>query len=132
MKIWDCDLRHSLYGVQIKGTKKRGGYVRHVTVRDCILPRFVVQAVPYNDDGEGSALPPDFSSFRCERVRFSGWGRNYWEKEDRLLTVIDLTGFDVPGYEVHDAAFVDCVTEREAEIRLQHCKNVSLDIEKAE
>ncbi len=132
VRIWDCDLRHSLYGVQIKGTKKRGGYVRGVTVRDSVLPRFVVQAVPYNDDGEGSDTPPDFSGFRCEGVRFTGWGRNYWEKEDRPLTVIDLTGFDAPGYEVRDAAFLRCVCERDADIRLNHCRNITVDVEKTE
>lgn len=132
VKIWDCDLRHSLYGVQIKGTKKRGGSVRSVTVRDCVLPRFIVQAVPYNDDGEGSDTPPVFSGFRCERVRFTGWGRNYWEKEDHPLPVIDLTGFDTPGYEVRDAAFVQCTTEREADIRLAHCRNIAVEMEKAE
>lgn len=132
VKIWDCDLRHSLYGVQIKGTKKRGGFVRNVSVRDCVLPRFIVQAVPYNDDGEGSPTPPVFSSFRCDRVRLTGWGRNYWEKEDRVLTAIELRGFDVAGYEVQDAAFTRCTVEREAGISLNHCRNVTLDIEKAE
>ena len=132
VKIWDCDLRHSLYGVQIKGTKKRGGYVRNVSVRDCVLPRFIVQAVPYNDDGEGSPVPPDFSSFRCERVHFTGWGRNYWEKEDRLLAVIDLTGFPEPGYEVRNASFLRCTAERETEIRLNHCRDIAIDMEKAQ
>ena len=132
VKIWDCDMRHSLYGVQIKGTKKRGGFVRNVSVRDCVLPRFIVQAVPYNDDGEGSPVPPEFSGFRCERVHFTAWGRNYWEKEDRVLSPVELIGFDVPGYEVRDAAFVNCTVEREADIRLNHCRNISLDIEKAE
>ena len=27
VKIWDCDLENSVYGIEIKGTKKRGGYV---------------------------------------------------------------------------------------------------------
>lgn len=128
VKIWDCDLRHSLYGVQIKGTKKRGGYVKNVSVRHCVLPRFIVQAVPYNDDGEGSPIPPVFSSFRCEDVTFTGWGRNYWEKEDHALPVIELSGFDAPGYEVQNAAFLRCTAEGEAEIRLNHCRNVTIDM----
>ena len=132
VKIWDCDLRHSLYGVQIKGTKKRGGFVRNVSVRDCVLPRFIVQAVPYNDDGEGSLVPPVFSDFRCERVHFTGWGRNYWEKEDHALPVIDLAGFDQPGHEVKNAVFVNCTAERDAEIRLRHCRDVSVQLEKTE
>ena len=128
VRIWDCDLKHSLYGVQIKGTKKRGGYVRSVSVRDCALPRFIVQAVPYNDDGEGSPTPPVFSSFRCERVMFTGWGRNYWEKEDHALPAIELRGFDEPGYEVRDAVFSQCSIAGEAEIRLKNCRNVMIDV----
>lgn len=35
VQIWDCDFANSLYGIEIKATPKRGGYVRGVTVRDC-------------------------------------------------------------------------------------------------
>lgn len=35
VRIWDCDLSCGLYGIEIKGTRKRGGYVRDVQVRDC-------------------------------------------------------------------------------------------------
>ncbi len=132
VKIWDCDLRHSLYGVQIKGTRKRGGYVRSVSVRDCVLPRFIVQAVPYNDDGEGAETPPDFSFFRCERVRFTGWGRNYWEKEDHVIAAIELTGFDEPGCEVRSASFIGCTAERETQVLLRRCRDVSVELTQVE
>ena len=132
VKIWDCDMRHSLYGVQIKATKKRGGYVRNVSVRDCALSRFLVTAVLYNDDGEGAAVPPVFEHFRCDRVFFTGWARDYWEKEDHAVPAIQLSGFDVPGHEVRDAVFRQCATEGEADIRLNHCRGVSVEIERAE
>ena len=54
VQIWDCDLANSLSGIEIKATPKRGGYVRGVTVRDCITPRVMLHSVPYNDDG----VPP--------------------------------------------------------------------------
>ena len=132
VKIWDCDLRHSLYGVQIKATKKRGGYVRNVSVRDCVLSRFLVTAVLYNDDGEGAPEPPVFERFTCERVFFTGWARDYWEKEDHAVPAVQLTGFDAPGHEVRDAVFRQCAAGGEAEIRLKHCRNVSVEIERAE
>ncbi len=131
VKIWQCDLRHSLYGVQIKATKKRGGYVRNVQVRDSALSRFLVTAVLYNDDGIGAQTPPTFSDFRCERVLFSGWARDYWEKEDHAVPAVQLTGFDVPGHEVQNAAFVQCAAQGEGEVRLQYCKNISVEIESA-
>ena len=130
VKIWHCDLAHSLYGVQIKGTKKRGGYVRDVSVRDCVLSRFLVCAVLYNDDGEGSPVPPVFSDFRCERVHFTGWARNHWESEDHSLPGIDLSGFDVPGYEVRNIAFADCTMGENASVSLKHCRNITIDLRK--
>ncbi|MBQ7655920.1 MAG: glycoside hydrolase family 28 protein [Clostridia bacterium] len=132
VKIWDCDLRHSLYGVQIKATKKRGGYVRNISVRDCALSRFLVTAVLYNDDGEGAKEPPVFERFRCDRVFFTGWARDYWEKEDHAVPAIQLSGFPVPGHEVRDAVFRQCASAGEAEIRLQDCRNVSVEIDRAE
>ncbi len=132
VRVWDCDLRHSLYGVQIKGTKKRGGYVRDVVVSDCVLPRFLVCAVLYNDDGEGAPLPPRFSGIRCQRVRFTCWAKNDWEKDLHEMPMIDLKGFDVPGYEASDLSFEDCTCERPGQVLLSHCKNVSLDLRQAE
>ena len=130
VKIWDCDLRHSLYGVQIKATKKRGGYVRNVSVRDCVLSRFLVTAVTYNDDGEGAAAPPQLSGFRCQRVLFTGWARDYDETEEHPVPAISLQGFDAPGYEAQDAEFLDCEMENGAEIVLRHCRDVRLDVKK--
>ena len=132
VKIWHCDLAHSLYGVQIKGTKKRGGYVRDIALRDCVLSRFLACAVLYNDDGEGSPVPPVFSRFRCERVHLTGWAHNYWEKEDHAVPGIDLSGFDVHGYEARDIRFTRCTLGENATVRLRYCKDVSIDILDAE
>ncbi len=132
VRIWDCDMEHSLYGIQIKGTKKRGGYVRNVSVSDCVLPRFVVQAVPYNDDGEGSSVPPVFSDMVCRRVHLTGWARNYWEPEEHAMHGIDLPGFDVPGHEVQNVTFADCTLGKDATISLRYCRNISLEIRRAD
>ena len=132
VKIWHCDLAHSLYGVQIKGTKKRGGYVKNISVRDSVLSRFLACAVLYNDDGEGSDVPPVFSDFTCERVRLTGWARDYWEKEDHPVAGIDLSGFDVPGYEAAHMRFIQCALNPDASIHLKHCRDITLDIEKTE
>ena len=132
VRIWDCDLEHSLYGVQIKGTKKRGGYVRNISVRDCTLSRFLCCAVLYNDDGIGSPVPPVFSDMICERVHLTGWARNYWEKELHDMPGIDLSGFDVPGYEVRNIQFRDCTMGEPASVALSRCKDISLEIRETE
>ena len=128
VRIWDCDLENSLYGVQIKGTRKRGGYVRNISVRDSVLSRFLCCAVLYNDDGEGSPVPPVFSDMVCERVHLTGWARNYWETELHSMPGIDLSGFDVPGYEVRDIVFRNCTMGKDASISLKLSRNIRLDI----
>lgn len=127
VRIWDCDFRNSLYGVQIKATKKRGGYVRRITVRDCVLARFIVQAVPYNDDGEGSDTPPILSDYLGERLRLTGWTHNYWETEDHAVPPIEIGGFDVPGYEVQNVTLRDCVIDG-GDLRLHNCRGLHLSL----
>ena len=126
VRIWHCDLARSLYGVQVKATKKRGGYVRHLTVRDSVLSRFRCCAVGYNDDGEGSPVPPVFEDVLLERVQLTGWCMEYWEKENHLSPAIDLSGFDVPGYEVRRMTFRDCDIGREGTVALKNCRDIDL------
>ena len=125
--VWDCDFSKSLYGVQVKATRKRGGYVRGLTVRDSLLSRFRCCAVGYNDDGEGSPVPPVFEGFTLERVRLTGWAMEYWESENHQNPAIDLTGFDVPGYEARDMVFRDCDIGEQGSIAMSRCRNITLE-----
>ncbi len=70
--IADCDLRASVYGIEIKGTQKRGGYVRDVNVTNCDVSRLLLHSVGYNDDGEGAPEPPIFRDMTFREVRASG------------------------------------------------------------
>ena len=124
----DCDLEHSLYGVQLKATRKRGGYVKDIFVSDCRLSRFLICAVKYNDDGVGSETPPVFEDIGCRRVHFSGWARDYWEKEDHEVACIECTGFDEPGYEAKHLRFEECTAERGAVPVLVNCLDVRADV----
>ena len=124
VRIWDCDFRRSLYGIQIKATKKRGGFVRAISVTDCALSRFTVRAVGYNDDGEGAGAPPKFSGMALKRVSLTGWGREYWEKEDHAVPAIELGGFDGPGGEAEDIVCERCRVGG-GQISVRNCRNVS-------
>ena len=126
VRIWDCDLEKSLYGVQIKATKKRGGYVRSVHIRRCVLSRFLLCAVLYNDDGEGARTPPEFRDMVCEDVRFTGWAREYFEKEMHEVPCVDLSGFEQA--EAENLSVLRCVVPENALIRLNHCRNVRVDV----
>jgi len=127
VRIWDCDLRHSLYGVQIKATRKRGGAVRNITVRDSVLSRFRCCAVGYNDDGEGSPVPPVFENVLLERVKLTGWAMEYWEKENHPSPAIDLSGFDTEGFEARRMVFRDCDIGEEGTVALSRCRDITLE-----
>ncbi|MFT3827667.1 MAG: glycoside hydrolase family 28 protein [Chitinophagaceae bacterium] len=62
--IQDCQAGNLLNGMQIKGTKERGGYVRNVTVSNCQLMKITVfSALNYNNDGEAAPEVPVFENF---------------------------------------------------------------------
>jgi polygalacturonase len=92
--VWDCDMRKCWYGLQVKGTKKRGGYVRNIHVKDSKVSCLMVWSVLYNDDGEGAPHPPVFSDYHFENLEIIG--RKYGEE----MRYIYLYGFDEDGYEV--------------------------------
>jgi len=129
VRIWDCDLTHSQSGVEIKGTKKRGGYVRDVTVRDCTIPRVLIHSVGYNDDGEPAPKPPVFEKYRFERIRLLGrYQDSHGEKAYHDCAAVEIEGFDLPGYEVRDVLFRDITMPAGKEsVKLARCSGVRFE-----
>lgn len=128
--IWDCDMTRSRCGIEIKGTKKRGGYVRNIVVRNCRTPRILMHSVSYNDDGIGAGVQPVFENCRFSGIQITG---EYIGDEDALILCnpVELSGFDEPGHELRNIVFEDltlgkkeCV--RKQSISLEYCENVSL------
>ncbi|KAB8288911.1 glycoside hydrolase family 28 protein [Bifidobacterium avesanii] len=109
VKVWDVDISHARFGFQIKGTPKRGGYVRDVTVRDCDVAAINISAVPYNDDGEPGPDQPVFEKIAFERVHALGrfWGDEHDADPLHAVPAILIQGFDKPGHEVRDVTFRD-------------------------
>lgn len=127
--IWDCDLENSVYGIEIKGTKKRGGYVRDIHVRDCVLPRILFHSVGYNDDGISAGVAPVFENCSFEQVSLKGVYQDM-KKNFVPCEAILLCGFDKPGHELKNIEFND-VTLGDKEhpvtqnLSLRLCENIS-------
>jgi polygalacturonase len=102
--IWDCDLSRSTYGVEIKGTVKRGGYVRNVKVDNCVVPRILVHSVSYNDDGVGAQKPPVIENCKFENMWVKGV---YPDKKGTPVpcTAIELRGFQEEGHHLENISF---------------------------
>lgn len=70
--VQDCKAGALLHGMQIKGTKERGGYVKNVTVADCQLLKITVFSVlNYNNDGAAAPEPPTFENFTFRNIDLS-------------------------------------------------------------
>ncbi len=70
--VWDCDMTYMPYGLHIKATRKRGGYIKNIFVNNSTLPIFLVRSVSYNDDGEEATTPPAFSHFYVDNSVITG------------------------------------------------------------
>lgn len=125
--IWDCNLANSYSGIEIKGTQKRGGYVRDIFVQDCITPRVMIHSVPYNDDGIPAPAIPVFTQFRFDRITLTGLLLDHDYRYNEC-TAIEICGFDPPGHEVRDVRFIDCLSQENTSIRIQKCQEISIDL----
>lgn len=131
VKIWDCDMSNSLCGIEIKGTKKRGGYVRNVQVRDCQAARVLFHSVGYNDDGTGAPQPPVFEKCTFENLHITGKCLDH-DGEYQYLNSIEMIGFDEPGYELKDILLRNVTLGVEGESReqavvLRLCRNITIE-----
>lgn len=92
--FFDCDFENTRYGVQIKTTKKRGGYVKNVFVKDLKLSAINVRTVTYNDDGlEGPELPI-FHNLNFENISLTGIDIGNYGNEEILINHIEIKGFE--------------------------------------
>ena len=131
VRIWNCDMGNSVYGVEIKGTKKRGGYVRDVHVSHSSVCRILMHSVGYNDDGEGAPTAPVFEDCTFQNMTITAKMRNK-ESKDEYCEAIELSGFDIPGHFVKNIKFKDIkidngIDSRKQTIYLQCCEGITFE-----
>ncbi len=130
VSIWDCDFSKSLFGIHIKATKKRGGYVKNINVSNCIIPRLSMHSVGYNDDGIGAEKPPIFSDCLFENLTIFGEARDYGKIEVEPCDAIELVGFD-KNYKIKNITFKDIIIDNrhssvKQTISMQMLENVNI------
>ncbi len=129
--IWDCDFSKTVYGIHIKGTKKRGGYVKNVHMSNCSLARVLMRCVPYNDDGIAAPEIPVFSDCTFEDITLTGQAAIHKQvNEFEQCNAIDLCGFD-DEHRAENLVFKNITIDNSREsvkqtISLQMLKNVSI------
>lgn len=127
VRVWDCDLGQAMQGIEIKGTPKRGGYVRGLYLKDCTVARVLMHSVGYNDDGVPAPEQPIFEQGRFERVRILGRSLDHGGVIT-AVPAIELEGFADPGHEIRDISFRNCVlAQGNLGIRLKRCESISFE-----
>lgn len=119
--VWDCDVSNCTYGLQVKGTKKRGGYVKNIHITDCNVSCLLIWSVGYNDDGVGAPHPPVFSDYYFDGLTICG------SDVDGKRRYICLRGFDEEGYEVNNVTLknVNVIdVERSKALQTEYAKNI--------
>ena len=132
VRIWDCDMSSSLFGIEIKGTWKRGGYVRNVHATDCKVSRVLLHSVGYNNDDIAADIQPYFEDCSFENLSISGKYYDHYKEERGYCDAIELIGFDEPGHELKNIVFRNITIgilgeSRRQNISLQLCENIILD-----
>jgi len=70
--IWDCEFVNDNCGIGIKVTRKRGGFVRNLRVRNCRFVNLRARSVPFNDDGEAADSISIVEDILFENVELTG------------------------------------------------------------
>nr|WP_294895361.1 glycoside hydrolase family 28 protein [uncultured Pedobacter sp.] len=118
--IQDCKIGSLLYGLQIKATKDRGGYVKNVIVRDCDLLKVTLYTqLNYNNDGESAPILPQFSDMEFTNLNLS--------EAEANQTVIDVNGFQDEAHYTRNIVFKDVVLPKQSSIRLKNAEAITFN-----
>jgi exo-poly-alpha-galacturonosidase len=118
--VQDCKAGALLHGMQIKGTKERGGYVKNVTVTDCQLLQITVfSALNYNNDGAAAPELPRFENFVFKNIDLSGAGT----KE----AVININGFKDPAHLLKNVSFSNILLPENSVVSITDAKEIQLN-----
>ena len=94
VRIWDCDFKDSWTGITLKSHKKRGGYIRNVSVFNSEFSGvLIVGNVWYNQDGESAPTITVFENLKFENLFLTG--KCYSSKKERYcISPIDIRGYE--------------------------------------
>jgi polygalacturonase len=115
--VQDCKAGALLNGMQIKGTKERGGYVRNVNVINCELLQITIfSRLNYNNDGEAAPEPPIFENFIFINIDLS--------KASLKKPVIDINGFKDTAHKLKNVIFSNIIVPENAKVVINDAEKI--------
>lgn len=109
--IWDCQMEQSRCGMEIKGAKERGSYVKNVYVYNSSFSILAVRSVGYNSGAEKAPTPPVFENFHFENISLTGVCLKHTGETWNESAII-LEGFDETGYSLRNIKLKDIRIKR--------------------
>lgn len=104
INIYDCDFTNTLYGIHIKTTAKRGGYINNININNCCCSSINIRCVPYNDDGVSANYLTDITNLTFKDINITGI--MYLEKNKTDLTThVQAKGFELDSYKFRNFIF---------------------------
>lgn len=124
VKIWDCDFSNSFFGIHIKTTAKRGGYIKNVQVKDSKISRVMIREVGYNDDGDGCSELTEISGikFKNIKIEYNSGDPNFGKEAD---SYVYINGFDKDEKKVNAIEFNDIEINNKENLKEYDVKNCS-------
>ena len=123
--VWDCTWE-ACYGVNIKATRDRGGYIRRVSARDCTLTAIAVRTrIACNNDGESAGTLTRIRDLSFENVELTG--EYFTVKGDfRGVNPLFLDGFDEEDVPIENVTIrnVRTLPTKHTEPKPNHIHNV--------
>ena len=115
--VQDCTAGALLHGMQIKGTKDRGGYVKNVTVADCKLLKITVfSSLNYNNDGESAPELPSFENLVFRNIDLT--------EASTKEPVININGFKGMTHRVKNLTFENIRLPESANVTVNDCESI--------
>ncbi len=111
--VWDCDMRDTIVGMQLKFSKKRGGYIKNVFVDRCLSSSITIWSPTYNNDGEAAPTQPEISNFSFRDCVLFGDQEFFCEykyirvvgiEEENPVSNVSFQNITLKGYEGEDNA----------------------------
>lgn len=118
--IRDCELENLIYGLQIKATRDRGGYVKGIHVRDCNIQKIrIFTSVDYNNDGEPAPVIPYLKDMEFSDLDM--------QKADTSEPVILVDGYSEISNYTMNIQFNNILLPNKSTISVNLCKDFKFE-----
>ena len=125
VNVRDCHFLNS-WGINIKTTAERGGFIKNVSVKDSTLASITLRTrINFNNDNEGAGCLTDVRDLHFENLTLEGVFMN-GNGEASLIAPISVDGFDDSATPIENVTFknIRILPRKDGEMQPLKCRNV--------